>query len=161
MDETSKQLVAEARPSRPARPGQPAQYDYEYVRQGVADLFVFSEPLAGWRTVRVTAHRTKVDWADQVRAVLDERYPTAERVTLVCDNLNVHTPGAFYQAFAAAEARRLLDRLEFCHTPKHGCWLNVAEIELSVLSRQCLAVCVPDAETLRAAVTAWAERRNG
>lgn len=160
MDETSKQLVAETRPREPARPGMVERYDFEYERNGVANLFLFTEPLRGWRMVSVTDRRTKCDWADQVRILLDEVYPDAERVTLVCDNLNTHTPGALYAAFPPEEARRLLDRLEILHTPKHGSWLNIAEIELSVLSRQCLADRVPTAAALAEATTAWSERRN-
>lgn len=160
MDETSKQLVAETRPRQPAKPGVVERYDFEYERKGVANLFLFTEPLRGWRRVAVTERRTKCDWAEQVRFLLDEIYPEAERVTLVCDNLNTHTPGALYAAFPPAEARRLLDRLEILHTPKHGSWLNIAEIELSVLSRQCLAERIPTAADLSNATNAWAERRN-
>jgi DDE superfamily endonuclease len=160
MDETSKQLVAETRPRQPARPGMVERYDFEYERNGVANLFLFTEPLRGWRMVAVTDRRTKTDWAEQVRILLDEVYPDAERVTVVCDNLNTHTPGALYAAFPPEEARRLLDRLEILHTPKHGSWLNIAEIELSVLSRQCLADRIPTATTLAEATTAWSNRRN-
>ena len=160
MDETSKQLVAESRPSLPVRPGDVERYDYEYVRKGVADIFLFSEPLRGWRTVQVTDRRTKRDWAHAVRTVVEEQYPEATCITLVCDNLNTHTPGALYEAFPPEEARRLLDRLDLRHTPKHGSWLNVAEIELSVLSRQCLADRIPGRDTLAAATTAWCARRN-
>lgn len=136
------------------------RYAYEYVRKGVADLFLFSEPLRGWRTVQVTDRRTKRDWAHAVRVVVEEQYPEATCITLVCDNLNTHTPGALYEAFPPEEARRLLDRLDIRHTPKHGSWLNVAEIELSVLSRQCLADRIPGRDTLVAATTAWCARRN-
>jgi hypothetical protein len=160
MDETSKQLVRETRPRQPASPERVERYDFEYERNGVANLFLFTEPLRGWRTVTVTERRTKCDWAEQVRVLLDEVYPEAERVTLVCDNLNTHTPGALYAAFPPAEARRLLDRLEILHTPKHGSWLNIAEIELSVLGRQCLGGRIPTAGDLRDAVRAWAARRN-
>lgn len=160
MDETSKQLVAASRSSLPARPGEVERYDYEYVRKGVADLFLFSEPLRGWRTVQVTDRRAKTDWAQAVRAVVEEQYPKATCITLVCDNLNTHTPGALYEAFPPEAARRLLDRLDLRHTPKHGSWLNVAEIELSVLSRQCLEDRMPDRDTLATAVAAWYTRRN-
>ena len=160
MDEASKQLVAESRPHVPGGPGHVERYDYEYVRRGVADLFLFAEPLRGGRTIRVAARRTKQDWAHAVRAVLDEQFPDAARIILVCDNLNTHTPGALYEAFPPQEARRLLDRLEIHYTPKHGSWLNVAEIELSLLSRQCLADRIPDQDTVSQGVTAWCARRN-
>ena len=159
-DEAAKQLVAESRPPMPARPGDLAKYDFEYVRNGVADLFIFTEPLAGWRRLAVTDRRTKIDWAKEVQRLVEEDYPDAVRITLVCDNLNIHTPGALYEAFEPEVARRILDRLEIIHTPKHGSWLNIAEIELSILSRQCLAARIPDKATLTKAVTAWYTWRN-
>ncbi len=172
MDETSKQLLRDARaplpmrPSRPGppglpeKPGQPKRTDYEYAREGVVNLFLFCEPLAGRRWVTVTEHRTMVDWAHQIKDLVDVRYPEAERIVLVMDNLNTHHPGSLYEAFAPAEAKRLADKLEIHYTPKHGSWLNVAEIELSVLSRQCLDRRVPDFATLVAEVAAWQDARD-
>jgi hypothetical protein len=160
MDETSKQLLREVRPPQRPAPGHPARVDYEYERGGVVNLFLFCEPLAGRRWVDVTDHRTKVDWAEQIRALVDVRYPEAERIVLVMDNLNTHTPAALYEAFPPAEAKRLADKLEIHYTPKHGSWLNIAEIELSVLGRQCLDRRVPDVATLQTHVAAWQDRRN-
>ena len=160
MDETNKQLLRDARLPRPPRPGQPARVDYEYEREGVANLFLFCEPLAGQRWVDVTEHRTKVDWAHQIKDLVEGRYPAAEGIVLVMDQLNTHTPAALYEAFSPAEAKRLANKLEIHYTPKHGSWLNIAEIELSVLSRQCLDRRVPDVATLAAEVDAWQERRN-
>lgn len=137
LDETSKQLVAETRTPLPAEPGQPQRVDYEYERQGTANLFMAVEPLAGQRYVTVTDRRTAVDFARIVKDLLEVRYPHADKVVLVLDNLNTHKPAALYQAFEPAVAWRLLERLEIHHTPKHGSWLNMAEIELSVLSQQC------------------------
>jgi hypothetical protein len=161
MDETSKQLLRETREPLRMEPGQVERVDYEYERAGVMNLFMVSEPLAGKRWVTVTEHRTKVDWAHQIKELVDEHYPEAERIVLVLDNLNTHSPASLYEAFPPAEAKRLLDKLEIHHTPKHGSWLNMAEIELSVLARQCLDRRVPDEETLKAAVAAWQDRRNG
>ncbi len=161
LDETSKQLLRETRLGLPPAPGRPARIDYEYEREGVVNLFLCCEPLAGQRWVDVTAQRTRRDWAQQIQQLVDVRYPDAERIVLVMDNLNVHTPGALYDVFAPAEAKRLADKLEIHHTPKHGSWLNIAEIELSVLSRQCLDRRVPDAATLQREVQAWQDRRNG
>ena len=160
MDETSKQLTAETRRSIPAAPGRPERYDYEYERNGVCNLFMFFEPLAGKRQVSVTDRRTKVDWAMQVKQLLDVHYPKAQKVTLVMDNLNTHTGASLYEVFEPNEARRLLDRLQIHYTPKHGSWLNMAEIELGVLSRQCLDRRVPDKVTLATEVAAWQCRRN-
>jgi hypothetical protein len=160
MDEASKQLLRETRAPLPVRPDHPARVDYEYEREGVANLFLFCEPLRGWRWVTVTERRTKVDWAHHIRDLVDVWYPEAERIVLVMDNLNTHTPAALYEAFPPVEAKRLTDKLEIHHTPKHGSWLNIAEIELSVLSRQCLDRRVPDFATLDAAVSAWQTRRN-
>jgi hypothetical protein len=160
MDEASKQLLRETRAPLPPKPDHVAREDYEYAREGVTNLFLFCEPLAGQRWVDVTEHRTKVDWAHQIRRLVDERYPTAERIVLVMDNLNTHTPAALYEAFPPAEAKRLADKLEIHPTPKHGSWLNMAEIEPSVLSRQCLDRRVPDFATLAAEVAAWEADRN-
>ena len=160
MDETSKQLLRDARAPTPAAPGRPARVDYEYEREGVVNLFLFCAPLEGQRWVDVTARRTKADWAHQIKELVDVRYPAAERIVLVLDNLNTHTPAALYEAFAPAEAKRLAAKLEIHPTPKHGSWLNIAEIELSVLSRQCLNRRVPDGATLQAEVAAWQARRN-
>jgi DDE superfamily endonuclease len=160
MDETSKQLLRETRAGQPAAPGRPVRMDYEYEREGVVNLFLCCEPLAGQRWVDVTAQRTRRDWAQQIQQLVDIRYPEAERIVLILDNLNTHTPGALYDVFAPAEAKRLADKLEIHHTPKHGSWLNIAEIELSVLSRQCLDRRVPDAATLACEVAAWQQRRN-
>jgi hypothetical protein len=160
LDETSKQLLRDSRPPLPTRPGQPRRVDYEYERGGVMNLFLVCEPLAGRRWVTVTNRRTKVDWAHQIKTLVDVRYPQAERIVLVQDNLNTHTPASLYDAFPPAEAKRLADKLELHYTPKHGSWLNMAEIELSVLSRQCLDRRVPDVATLEAEVAAWEARRN-
>ena len=160
MDEQPTQLVKETRLPLPCEPGQPAKYDYEYERNGTANNFMFTEPLAGWRKVSVRARRTCQDWAEEVRILLDEDYPDAELVVLVCDNLNTHTFGALYEAFPPQEAKRLADRLDIRYTPKHGSWLNVAEIELSVLTKQCLSRRIANIETLRRETRAWAHRRN-
>lgn len=160
MDEASRQLVGEARPPLPTRPGRPQQVDYEYEREGVANLFLFGEPLRGWRHVTVTDQRTRQDWAYAVKDLLDGCYPHAEQVVLVMDNLNTHSPASLYETFAPEEAKRLADRLEIHYTPKHASWLNMAEIELSVLSRQCLDRRIPDQATLAAEVAAWERDRN-
>lgn len=160
LDETSKQLLRETRPGQPPAPGRPTRVDDEYEREGVVNLFLCCEPLAGQRWVDVTAQRTRRDWAQQIQHLVDVRYPDAERIVLVMDNLNVHTPGALYDVFAPAEAKRLADKLEIHHTPNMAAKLNLAEIELSVLSRQCLTRRVPDAATLANEVHAWQVRRN-
>ena len=160
MDETSTQLLAETRISVPAAPGHPARVDYEYERRGVANLFLWVEPLGGRRHVAVTERRTKVDWAHFIRDLVDGQYPDAERVVLVLDNLNTHVGAALYETFPAAEARRLRAKLELHYTPKHGSWLNVAEIELSVLTSQCLRRRIPDRDQLAREIAAWQERRN-
>ena len=160
MDETSTQLLADARPPLPVAPGRPARIDYEYVRHGVRNLFLAVEPLRGWRQVSVTAHRTKRDWAHFMRDLADHIYPTAERIVVVLDNLNTHGPASFYEAFPPAEAHRLAQRFAFHYTPTHGSWLNIAEIELSVLARQCLDTRLPDPETLAGEVAAWTTDRN-
>ena len=160
MDETSKQLTAETRRPIRAIPGRALRYDYEYERNGVSNLFMFFEPLAGKRHVSVTDRRTKVDWARQIKELLDVQYPHAQKVTLVMDNLNTHTAASLYEVFEPGEARRLLDRLQIHYTPKHGSWLNMAEIELSVLARQCLDRRIADKATLVSEVAAWQHRRN-
>jgi hypothetical protein len=160
MDETSKQLVGEVKVPIPPAPGRPARIDYEYERRGTANLFMFAEPLKGRRRVLVTERRTAVDWAHAVKKVLDEDYPHARVVRLVMDNLNVHCIGSLYEAFPPAEARRLAQRLEIHHTPKHGSWLNVAEIELRVLSGQCLDRRIPERTELESEVAAWEKARN-
>ena len=160
MDEASKQVLRDVRAPLPAHPGHPARVDYEYERGGVANLFLFCEPLAGQRWLDVTDRRTKADWAQQIKDLVDVRYPDADRIVLVLDNLNTHTPAAFYEVFAPAEAKRLTDKLEIHYTPKHGSWLNIAECELSALSRQCLDRRFPAFAALAAEVAAWQERRN-
>ncbi len=160
MDETSKQLVGEVRVPIPPAPGRPARIDYEYERRGTANLFMFVEPLKGRRRVLVTERRTAVDWAHAVKKVLDEDYPDARVVRLVMDNLNVHCIGSLYEAFPPAEARRLAQRLEIHYTPKHGSWLNVAEIELRVLSGQCLDRRIPERAELENEVATWEKDRN-
>lgn len=160
LDETSKQLIGEVATPVPATPGQVAQYDYEYVRNGVANLFMISEPLAGQRDVEVTERRTKKDWAECVRKIADEMYPDAERIVLVEDNLNTHTPASLYEAFAPAQAKRLADRFEFHYTPKHGSWLDMAEIELGILGRQCLSRRIDNIDDLRRETKAWEATRN-
>jgi DDE superfamily endonuclease len=160
MDETSKQLVGETRSPLPAAPGQPRREDYEYERHGVANVFLFCEPLTGWREVSVTERRTRLDWAVVMRELSDRHYPAAERIIVVLDNLNTHGPASFYEAFPPEEARRLTERFDFHYTPKHGSWLNMAEIEFSVLSRQCLDRRIGDAETLRSETRAWTQQRN-
>jgi transposase len=160
MDEVSKQLLRDAREPLPMEPGRPERRDYEYERDGVVNVFLFCEPLQAKRWVDVTDRRTKVDWAKQIKELVDQRYPEAERIALVMDNLNTHTPASLYEAFDPVEAKRLAEKLEIHYTPKHGSWLNMAEIELSVLSRQCLEQRVPDFETLQAEVEAWQNRRN-
>lgn len=160
MDETSKQVLRDTRASLPMEPGRPQRTDYEYERGGVVNLFLFCEPLAGRRWVDVTAHRTRVDWAHQIQHLVDVRYPDAERIVLVMDNLNIHTPASLYEAFPPTEAKRLADKLEIHPTPKHGSWLNMAEIEFSALSRQCLNRRFPNAEALIGEVAAWQDHRN-
>jgi hypothetical protein len=160
LDETSKQLVGEEKTPVPAGPGHVAHYDYEYVRHGVANLFMIFEPLAGQRDVVVTDRRTKKDYAECLRKIADEMYPRAERIVLVQDNLNTHSPASLYEAFEPAEAKRLADRFEFHYTPKHGSWLDMAEIELGILGRQCLARRIDNVEDLRREVRAWEQMRD-
>jgi hypothetical protein len=160
LDEASKQLVGEIRVPLPPEPGRPARYDSEYVRNGTANLFVAFEPLAGWRHVAVTDTRTRADWAWFVKDLVDGRYQAAERVVLVMDNLNTHTIGSLYEAFPPDEARRIAEKLEIHHTPKHGSWLNMAEIELAALANQCLDERMEDKPALARAAAAWAAPRN-
>jgi transposase len=161
LDETSKQLVSETRVPLPLQPGQPECCDYEYERQGTCNLFVACEPLAGKRYLQVTEQRTKVDFARFIRDLVDVYYPAAEKIVLVMDNLNTHTPAALYEVFAPAEARRLIEKLELHYTPKHGSWLNMAEIEFSVLTRQCLDRRIGSRAQLEREVAAWQAKRNG
>jgi DDE superfamily endonuclease len=161
MDEQPMQLLKETRCPIPATATHPKRVDYEYERAGTASIFMFAEPLSGWRDVQVRARRTKVDWALEMGQLLENRYPSAQRVILVCDNLNTHTMGAFYEAFDAERARALVRRLEFCYTPKHGSWLNIAENELSSMTRQCLKDRrFGDIAELAAATNAWAIHNN-
>ena len=160
MDETTKQLVEETRDPLPAKPGQAKRYDYEYERKGTANVFMFVEALAGWRQVEVTAQRTRVDWALALRELMNGRYGKARRVTLVMDNLNTHSLASLYEAFPPEEARRLARRVDVVHTPKHGSWLNIAEIELSALTRQCLDRRIGNKRTLAKETKVWERRRN-
>jgi len=160
FDECGKDLKAQARPPRPAAPGRLAQEDAEYVRHGSVNGFVAVAPHQGWRHVLLTERRTARDFAQAVRGLIDEQFPTAERIVLVTDNLNIHRPGALYQAFPPAEAWRLLSKIEWHYTPVHGSWLNLAELELSVLQRQCWGRRLPDRDTLVQETTAWVSERN-
>lgn len=160
LDETSKQLIGEVRKPVPAAPGQVAHYDSEYVRNGVANLFMLFEPLAGRRDVEVTERRTKKDYAQCLRQLSDELYPQAEIIVLVQDNLNTHSPASLYEAFPPGEAQRLTERFEFHYTPKHGSWLDMAEIELGILGRQCLTRRLENIDTLRKETKAWEKSRN-
>jgi transposase len=160
VDEAGKQLIGELRPPLPVRVGSPAREDSEYARNGTANLFMAFEPLAGRRVVQVTARRTATDFAKFLKSLLDEVYPRASRVVLVTDNLNTHCTGSLYEAFEPAQARRLAERIEWHYTPKHGSWLNMAEIELSVLARQCLDRRIATAEELAAEVATWERQRN-
>jgi transposase len=159
MDETPRQLIRETRPALSVSPGKPARYDYEYERCGVCNVFLAVEPLAGQRLIQVSQRKTKSDWAHFVQA-LAERYSHAEKITLVMDNLNTHKPGSLYETFAPAEAKALWDRFEFVYTPKHGSWLNMAEIELSVLTRQCLNRRIGSLQEMANEVNAWQTHRN-
>ena len=160
FDETSTQLLAETRQPIPAQPGQPQRYDYEYRRHGTRNLFLHCEPLRGWRHVAITEQRTRRDFAHQMRWLVDEAYPQADKVRVVLDNLNTHRPASLYVAFPPAEARRIVKRLQFHYTPKHGSWLNMAEIELSVLSRRCLRRRIHDEVALRRNIEALQNERN-
>jgi hypothetical protein len=160
LDEASKTLHEHARDPLPGAPGQPACEDYEYIRKGTANLFLWFEPLAGRRRVQVTERRTRRDWAVLIQTLVDRHYPHAEKWVLVMDNLNTHTVASLYETFSPAEARRLAEKIEIHYTPKHGSWLNMAEIELSVLARQCLAQRLPSRAELQTVVNAWAADRN-
>ncbi len=160
LDETSKQLVAETRAPLPMLPGQLARYDYEYERKGTANLFMLFAPLEGWRHVEVTDRRTAIDYAKILKDLSDTHFQRADKIVLVQDNLNTHSPASLYEAFAPDEARRLFERFEWHYTPKHGSWLDLAESELAVLSGQCLDRRIPDRATLEREVAAWLKRRN-
>jgi hypothetical protein len=160
FDESPRQLIAATRQPVPARPGHPARYDYEYRRNGTCNVFLFFEPHAGWRHVVVTDQRTKLDFAQQMQWLVEERYPEAEVIRVVLDNLNTHRLAALYEAFAPVEARRLVRKLEFHYTPKHGSWLNMAELELSVFDRQCWDRRIGDRDTLAAETLALEQQRN-
>ena len=160
LDETSKQLIAETRLPIPAKPGHPARHDYEYERNGTANLFMLFAPLEGWRHVEVTDRHTSVDYAEILKDLSDKHFPDAAKIVLVQDNLNTHKPASLYEAFPAAEARRLVERFEWHYTPKHGSWLDMAESELSVLSTQWLDRRIPDKQTLIKEVAAWESSRN-
>jgi hypothetical protein len=159
-DEKPVQLIKETRTPLPAKPGKPQRDDYEYERGGTANVFLFTEPLTGWRTIDISVQRTAVDWAHQIKHLLDDCYPDADMVTFVCDNLKTHKIASLYEAFAPTEARRLARRLEIHDTPKHGSWLNIAEIERSVLTKQCLKRRIAAIETLRHETKAWEHERN-
>jgi DDE superfamily endonuclease len=160
LDETSKQLIAETRVPIPAKPGRPARRDYEYERNGTANLFMMFAPLEGWRRVKVTDRHAAVDYAQILKELSDTHFPEADKIVLVQDNLSTHKPASLYQAFPAPEARRLVERFEWHYTPKHGSWLNMAESELGALSSQCLDRRIPDKETLIEEVAAWQDGRN-
>jgi hypothetical protein len=161
LDETSRQLLADATPPEPMAPGRAAREDYEYVRGGVCNLFMVTEPLRGWRHVMLSERRTRIDFAHCIKELVDVHYPEAEKkIVLVMDNLNTHTPASLYEAFPPTEAKRLADRLEIHYTPKHGSWLNMAEIELSALAEQCLERRLPDQGTLGREVEGWEQERN-
>jgi DDE superfamily endonuclease len=160
LDEASKQLITETRVPIPAKPGQPTRHDYEYERNGTANLFMMFAPLEGWRHVKVTDRHTAVDYAHVLKELADVRFAKAKKIVLMEDNLNTHKPASLYEAFPAAEARRLVERFEWHYTPKHGSWLNLAESELSVLAGQCLDRRISDKQTLVAEVTAWENSRN-
>ena len=160
LDETSKQLILETRPTIPMQPGRPARSDYEYERNGTANLFMMFAPLEGWRHVKVTDRRTSVDYAHALKDLSDTHFPDADKIVLVQDNLNTHKMASLYEAFAPAQARRLVERFEWIYTPRHGSWLDMAESELAVLSTQCLDRRIPDKKTLIREIAAWEKRRN-
>ena len=161
MDETTKQCVKETRVPRPTAPGHPARHDAEYERNGVAHLLLYHAPLENWRRVEVKPDHVAVTWAEGIRRLVEEDFPKAERITVVMDNLSTHAGASLYKAFPPARAHRLLEKLEFVYTPKHGSWLNMAEIEFSALTRQCLNRRLPDTDTVHRETTAWVKRRNG
>ena len=160
LDETSKQLIAETRVAIPMKPGRPARDDYEYERNGVANLFMMFAPLEGWRHVKVTDRHAAVDYAQALKDLSDTHFPDAKKIVLVQDNLSTHTPASLYQAFSPTEARRLVERFEWHYTPKHGSWLDLAESELGVISSQCLDRRIPDKRTLAREVAVWVKNRN-
>ncbi len=160
FDERPYQLIAETRKLLPVEPGSPLRDDYEYQRKGTCNLFAYLQPLVGWRHVVVTERRTGVDFAERLRELSGVHFPNAERIRVVVDNLNIHTPATFYEAFDPCTARRLVQRFEFHYTPKHGSWLNMVESELAVLSKQCLDRRIPDIELLRREIKAWEAERN-
>jgi len=160
MDESPKQLISEARPSSPMKPGQESRRDYEYIRHGMVNIFMANEPLKGNRMVEVTKYKTKKDWAKFVKRIADELYPSAKRITLVMDNFKTHVASALYETFEPAEAKRIWDRFEFIYTPKHGSWLNMAEIELNVLNSQCLNRRIDNMEEIIRQTSAWQRDRN-
>lgn len=160
FDEGTKQQVKETRQPLPPQPGQAAKYDYEYERNGTSNLFMFFAPLESWRHIAVTERRTMIDWAHVMRDLVDIHFPDADKIVVVMDNLNTHKLASLYEAFAPGEARRIAEKLEIHYTPKHGSWLNMAEIELSILSRQCLNRRIPDRPTLQHEIAAWELQRN-
>ena len=160
MDEAAKQLLDHVNPPTPVRPGKPPREDYHYQRCGVSAVFMFFDPIAGWRRASARESRTRLDWAQEIRRLLDEDYPRAKRITLVCDNLNTHHIASLYTAFPASEAHRLARRLDLHFTPRNGSWLNMAEIELSVLARQCLDQRIESLTRLQAQLAAWTQQRN-
>lgn len=160
FDEASKQLISEVENPQPMVPGTPARFDYEYIRAGTSNMFMFFEPLRAWRRIEVTDQRTKLDFATAMKQLADDFYPDALKIRVVLDNLNTHKLASLYEAFSPEEARRLAKRLEFHYTPKHGSWLNMAEIEFSVLRRQCLDRRIPDQGMLKSEIYQWQERRN-
>ena len=160
FDESSKQLISEMRKPIPRTHGKPERFDYEYQREGVCNLFMFFEPLTGWRHLEVTNRRTQIDYAQQMKYLVDEYFPHALKIRVIQDNLNTHVKASLYQAFEPSEAQRILEKLEFHYTPKHGSWLNMAEIELSVLSRQCLNRRIACKDRLKEEIAAWEQRRN-
>jgi hypothetical protein len=161
LDETSRQVVGEVRDPLPVRPGHAARHDPEYAREGVVNLFLVTEPLRGWRQVRLSTQRTRMDWAHCIKELVDVHYPDVERIVLVMDQLNTHSPASLYEAFPPAEAKRLAERREIHYTPKHGSWLNMAEIELSALQRQCLDRRFGERATMQREVATWVGARNG
>ncbi len=160
MDEAGKQLVKETRKPITAEPGQPERYDYEYERNGTCNLFVFCQPLTGWRHVEVTERKTKQDWAYAIRDLVDVRFPEAEKIVLVMDNLNTHSPASLYEAFPPEEARRIAEKLEIHPTPKHGSWLDIAEIMIGIMNRQCLSRRIGEVHQVREEVAAWENDGN-
>jgi hypothetical protein len=159
LDETSKQHIKETRTRLPARPGEPEKYDFEYERNGVSHLFMLFAPLEGWRNVKVTDHHTREDWAQVIKELVDEHFPE-KRIVLVMDNLNTHKVSSLYAAFKPEEARRIAERIEIHYTPKHGSWLDMAEIEIGVMVRQCLNRRIPDQDALKREIKAWQDQRN-